>query len=171
MVTELPVRIEFSLPDGWQAASPDEVGTPGVAFVALHPASTDRGANEFTTNLTIAGEIRDPALPMATIADESVHRLENIAESVRVRDRTDLGPADTPGMTQVLDIEMGQGKRLVQCQVYLPMDDVHDRRRRAVLELVLTCTPDQLDDARSDFQRFVGTVRPAQKGLGDHTSR
>lgn len=162
MVTELPVRIEFSLPDGWQAAPPDEVGAPEVAFVALHPASTDGGANGFTTNLTVAGEIRDPALPMATIADESVQRLESVAESVRVRDRTDLGPVDAPGMTQVLDIEMGQGKRLVQCQVYLPMDDVHDPRRRAVLELVLTCTPEQLDDVLSDFQRFLGTIRPAQ---------
>jgi hypothetical protein len=161
MVTELPVRIEFSLPDGWHAAPPDEVGAPGVAFVALHPASTGGSANGFTTNLTIAGEIRDPAVPMATIADESVHRLETVADSVRVRDRTDLGPSDAPGMTQVLEIEMGQGKRLVQCQVYLPMDDVHDRSRRAVLELVLTCTPEQLDDVLPDFQRFVGTVQPA----------
>lgn len=161
MVTELPVRIEFSLPDGWQAAPPDQVGASGVAFVAVRPASTDGEANGFTANLTIAGEIRDPALPMATIADDAVHRLENIAESVRVRDRTDIGPSDAPGMTQVLDLEMGQGKQLVQCQIYLPMDDVHDPRRRAVLELVLTCTPEQLDDARADFQRFVGTVRPA----------
>jgi hypothetical protein len=158
MVTELPVRIEFSLPDGWQAAPPDEVGVPGVAFVALHPAS----ANGFTANLTVAGELRDPALPMATIADESVHRLEGAAESVRVRDRTDFGPSDTPGMTQVLDMEMGQGKRLVQCQIYLPVEDAHDPRRRAVLELVLTCTPEQFDDVLPGFQRFVGTVRPAQ---------
>jgi hypothetical protein len=158
MVTELPVRIEFSLPDGWQAAPPDEVGAPGAAFVALHP---DGEANGFTTNLTIAGEIRDPALPMTTIADDSVRRIEEVAESVRVRDRTDLGPADAPGMTQVLDVEMGQGKRLVQCQIYLPLDDIHDPRRRAVLELVLTCTPEQLEAVVPDFQRFVGTIRPA----------
>ena len=37
MVSELPVRIEFSLPEGWQATPPDEAGAPGVAFVALHP--------------------------------------------------------------------------------------------------------------------------------------
>jgi hypothetical protein len=164
MVNELPVRIDFSLPDGWQAAPPDEVGAPGIAFVAVRPSTTDSGANGFTANLTIAGEIRDPALPMTTIADESVHRLEGVAESVNVRDRKGFGSDDAPGMTQVLDLEMGQGERLVQCQVYLPMDDVHDRTRRAVLELVLTCTPEQLDDARSDFQRFVGTIRPAQTG-------
>jgi hypothetical protein len=160
MVTELPVRIEFSLPDGWQSAPPDEVGAPGVAFVALRPAST----GGFTTNLTIAGETRDPALPMTTIADEAVHRLESVAESVRVRDRRDFGPDDTPGMTQLLDLEMDQGKQLVQCQIYLPMDDVHDQHRRAVLELVLTCSPEQFDDALPDFQRFVGTIRSAQVG-------
>jgi hypothetical protein len=157
MATELPVRIEFSLPDGWQAAPPDEVGAPGVAFVAVRPVATDG----FVTNLTIAGEIRDPALPMATIALESVHRLESIAESVRVRDRRDFGSDGSPGMTQVLDVEMGQGKRLVQCQVYLPVDDVHDARRRAVLELVLTCMFEQFDEVLPEFQRFVGTVRPA----------
>jgi hypothetical protein len=160
MVTELPVRIEFSLPDGWQAAPPDEVGAPGVAFVAVHPASIGSEANGFTANLTIAGEIRDPALPMTTIADESVHRLETVAESVRVRDRADFGHGDAPGITQVLDIEMGQGKRLAQHQVYLAMNDAHDQR--TVLELVLTCTPEQLDDVLSDFQQFVGTVRPAE---------
>jgi hypothetical protein len=164
MVTELPLRIEFSLPDGWQAAPPDEIGASGAAFAALRPASTDGGTGGFTTNLTIAGEIRDPALPMATIADESVRRLEGIAGSVRVRDRTDFGSGEAPGMTQVLDIEMGQGKRLVQCQIFLPVDDVHVPGRRAVLELVLTCTLEQLADVLSDFKRFVGTIRPAQVG-------
>jgi len=163
MVTELPVRIEFSLPDGWQAAPPDEVGAAGVAFVAVHPASNNGGANGFTTNLTIAGEILDPAVPMATIADESVRRLEGVAESVGVRGRTEFSP-DAPGMTQVLDIDMGQGKQLVQCTIYLAADDVHDPSRRAVLELVLTCTPEQFDEALPDFQRFVGTIRPAQAG-------
>ncbi|MFI5588395.1 hypothetical protein ACIA5G_25305 [Amycolatopsis sp. NPDC051758] len=154
MVTELPVRIEFALPDGWQAAPPDEVGAPEVAFVAVRPVSP----GGFVTNLTIAGEIRDPAVRMATIADESVHRVENVAESVRVRDRADLGQGDAPGLTQLLDIELAEGKRLVQCQVYLPIDDAHDQH--TVLELVLTCTPEQFDDVASDFQRFVGTVRP-----------
>jgi hypothetical protein len=154
MVTELPVNIEFSLPDGWQAAPPDEVGAPEVAFVAVHP-----DGDGFTANLTIAGEIRDPALPISTIADDSVQRLESVTESVRVRDRVDLGPEDSPGMTQVLDIEMGQGKQLVQCQVYLSLADIHDPRRRAVLELALTCTREQLEDVLPDFQRFVGTIR------------
>ena len=157
MVTELPVNIEFSLPDGWQAAPPDEVGAPEMAFVAVHPDGEDDG---FTTNLTVAGELRDPALPIAAIADDSVHRIGKVAESVRVRDRVDLGPGDSRGMTQVLDIEMGQGKQLVQCQVYLSLDDIHDPRRRAVLELALTCKRERLEAVLPDFQRFVGTIRP-----------
>jgi len=157
MASELPVRIEFSLPDGWRATPPDEAGAPGVAFVALHPAS----ANGFTANLTIAGEFRDPKLSMTSIADESVSRLAKVASSVQVRDRVTVGSADAPGISQVLDIVMGPNERLVQCQVYVSMQDVHDPRRRAVLELVLTCTPDQLDAVFADFQAFVRTVRPA----------
>jgi hypothetical protein len=160
MVSELPVRIEFSLPEGWQATSPDEAGAPGVAFVALHPAS----ANGFTANLTIAGEFRDPKLPMSAIADESVQRLEKVAGSVHVRDRVAVGSDDAPGISQVLDIVMGPSQRLVQCQVYVSMQDIYDPRRRAVLELVLTCTPEQLDDVFADFQAFVRTVRPAATG-------
>jgi hypothetical protein len=155
MVTELPVHIEFSLPDGWQAASPDEVGAPEMAFVAVRS-----GEDGFTTNLTVAGEIRDPAMPISAIADDSVHRIGEVAGSVRVRDRVALGPDGSPGMTQVLDIEMEQGEQLVQCQVYLSLDDIHDPQKHAVLELALTCTRERLDDVLPDFQRFVGTIRP-----------
>lgn len=157
MATELPVRIEFTLPDGWQATPPDEAGAPGVAFVALHPSSS----NGFTANLTIAGQFRDPTLPMTAIADESVRRLSEVAGEVHVRDRVEVGSPDSPGITQVLDIDVGVSERLVQCQVYVSMQDVYDVRKRAVIELVLTCTPDQLDNVFADFQNFVRTVRPA----------
>lgn len=159
MVTQLPVRIEFSLPEGWQAAPPDEVGAPGVAFVALHRSS----ANGFTANLTIAGQFREPELSMDAIAEESVHRLEETAGAVRVRQRREVGSADAPGITQVLDIKVGAEHplELVQCQVFVSMHDVDDPARRAVLELVLTCTRAQLDYVFEDFQEFVRTVRPA----------
>jgi hypothetical protein len=157
MATQLPVRIEFSLPDGWQAASPDEAGAPGVAFVALHPGS----ANGFTANLTIAGQFREPDVPMDAIADESVHRIEEAVGSVHVRRRAEVGSDESPGITQVLDIEVGTGQELVQCQVYVSVHDVDDPAKRAVLEFVLTCTPDQLDDVFTDFQDFVRTVRAA----------
>lgn len=164
MVTQLPVRIEFSLPDGWQAAPPDEVGAPGVAFVALHQAS----ANGFTANLTIAGQIREPDLTMEAIADESVRRLSDTAGSVHVRKRTAVGSAEAPGITQVLDLELGAEHplQLVQCQVYVSLQDVDDPAKRAVLELVLTCTPAQLDVVFEDFQQFVRTVRPAGAAQG-----
>lgn len=157
MATELPVRIEFSLPEGWQAAPPDEAGAPGVAFVALHPAS----ANGFTANLTIAGRFRDAKLPMEQIADESVERLMDAVGDVEVRRRVPVGNADAPGITQVLDIQVGTGHPLVQCQVYVSLIDDSHPDRRAVLELVLTCKPGQLDAVFEDFQAFVRSVRLA----------
>ena len=72
MATTLPVKISFSLPDGWQAAPPDEVEAPGAAFVALHPATSDEGV---TANLTIAGRMRNDSATMWDIAAESVQRL------------------------------------------------------------------------------------------------
>ena len=159
MVTQLPVRIEFKLPGGWQAAPPDEVGASGVAFVALRTGSVD----DFTPNITIAGQFRDPDLSMGTISDESVRRLEQNYGGVNVRQRTEVGSAEAPGITQVLDIMATVDSRpvpLVQCQVYLSMADVDDPAKRVVLELVLTCKPSQLEDVFEDFQQFVRTVRP-----------
>src|SRR3954447_24696216 len=96
MATELPVRIEFTLPDGWQATPPDEAGAPGGAFVALHPTSR----NGFPATLTIAGQFRDPTLPMTEIADESVRRLSEVAGDVHVRDRVEGGAPGPPRPTQ-----------------------------------------------------------------------
>lgn len=161
MATELPIRIEFSLPDGWQAAPPDEVGAPGVAFVALHPASADDG---FTANITIAGQYRAPELTMEHLADESVQRMQDDVGTVQVRQRNEVGSEDAPGITQVLDITTTVDNRplsLVQCQVHVSMQDVQDPAKRVVTELVLTCKPAQLDEVFGDFQEFVSSVRPA----------
>ncbi|MQA09833.1 MAG: hypothetical protein GEU98_15040 [Pseudonocardiaceae bacterium] len=161
MVSHLPIRITFSLPDGWQAAPPDEVGASGVAFVALHPGSADG----FTPNITIAGQFRDPELSMEAIADESVRRLEDETGTVQVRQRTDVGSEGAPGITQVLDIMATVDNRplpLVQCQVHVSMHDIDDPSKRAVIELILTCKPTQLEDVFGDFQEFVRTVRPAE---------
>lgn len=165
MATQLPVRIEFSLPEGWTAAPPDEVGAPGVAFVALHP----RSIAGFTANITIAGQVRDPELTMTALADESVRRLEANTGPVHVRMREEVGTDIAPGITQTLDILAtvdGQALSLVQTQVLVSMRDVHDPDRRVVLELVLTCTPEQLDDVLGDFRRFVRGVRPAGATAG-----
>lgn len=159
MATTLPVRIEFSLPEGWQPAAPDEVGAPGVAFVALHPESHDG----FTANITIAGKFRDDLADLVTLADESVRRLSEAA-TVRVAKREQGGTPDAPALTQTLRLSgrlRGLPLELVQSQVYLVMQDVHDPAKRAVLEFALTAKPTQLDAVQEDFKEFIRSIRPA----------
>ncbi|HLV58062.1 MAG TPA: hypothetical protein VKY81_04215 [Natronosporangium sp.] len=159
--------INFRLPDGWQAAPPDEVGAPGAAFVALHPASRDG----FTANITISGEVRNDVATLEEIADESVERLRRASSQLVVTDRREVGTPDAPGFSQVVrlvaDVD-GTPRQLVQTQVYLSLLDVDDPRRRVVLELVLTSTVGQLATVIGDFQRFLRTVRPLTPG--DRTS-
>ncbi|MGV9789995.1 hypothetical protein [Streptomyces sp. NPDC003435] len=167
MTAELPVKISFSLPEGWQPAPPDEVGAPGVAFVALHPTSVDQG---FTANITISGEMRNDAATMWQIAEESVHRLGQ-AGTVEVVKKHDAGTADIPGLTDspgvVQNLRLhttlkGRPLELCQSQVYLGMEDIRNPAKRAVIELVLTATSAQLGHVVEDFQSFLRTVRPAE---------
>ncbi|MEU9477389.1 hypothetical protein [Streptomyces sp. NPDC048191] len=167
MTTTLPVKITFSLPDGWQAAPPDEVGAPGVAFVALHPASIDG----FTANITIAGRMRNDSATMWEIADESVRRLQQ-AGPVEVVKKAEVGSPDIPGLTDspgvVQNLRLhttlrGEPLELLQSQVYLGMEDVRNPAERAVLEFVLTAKPTQLDAVIGDFQAFLRTVHPADE--------
>lgn len=158
MATTLPVKIEFSLPEGWQPAPPDEVGAPGVAFIALHLDSRDG----FTANITIAGKLRDET-DLVTMADESVQRLSGSA-TVHVAKRTEAGTPEAPALTQTLRISTsmrGLPVELVQSQVYLSVHDKHDPTKHAVLELALTAKTSQLDQVADDFQDFVRSVRPA----------
>jgi hypothetical protein len=159
MTTQLPVRIEFQLPDGWRPAPPDEVGAPGAAFVALHPDPDP----DFTANITISGAYRPDEASLAEIADESVHRLEQSVGQVRLRNRAEVGTEDAPGLTQALDLSTvinDHQRDLVQCQVYLAMKDIDEPSKRAVIELALTSTPGQFGDVIADFQQFVRSVRP-----------
>jgi hypothetical protein len=156
MATQLPVRIEFSLPEGWTAAPPDEVGAPNAAFVALHPPAHDG----FTTNITISGDYRDDVVELATVAEESVARLTKSVGGVRVVTRT----AVDDGYTQTLEIKStieGQSLDLLQCQAYLSMHDVEEPSKRAIIDLVLTTTADRFDEFVKDFQYFVRTVKPS----------
>lgn len=164
MATTLPVPVEFALPEGWQAAPPDEVGAPGAAFVALHRASHGSG---FTANITVDGEYREDDATLTAIADASVDQLRGVSESVARSQRRELGSGEAPGLAQVLEVSTmidGTQRPLVQYQVYLSMPDLTDSRRRAVVRLVLTATPGQLDAVTSDFQEFVSSVRPAPNG-------
>ncbi|MBB4908804.1 hypothetical protein [Actinophytocola algeriensis] len=162
MATQLPVRIEFRLPDGWQAAPPDEVGAPGAAFVALHRGSVDHG---FTANITVAGQIREPNLSLDAIGDESVRRLTDAMDSVSLRERAHAGSAAAPAMTQLLDVTTTANERtlrLVQNQVYLSVRDVDEPAVHAVLEFTLTCTPAQVATVVDDFRTFVAGIQTSR---------
>ena len=167
MTTMLPIKISFSLPDGWQAAPPDEVGAPGVAFVALHLASMD----EFTANITIAGRMRNDSASLWQIADESVRHLQQ-AGPVEVIKKTEAGTPDAPGLTDAPGVIQnlrlsttlkGEPLELLQSQVYLGMEDIKDPAKRVVIELVLTMKPSQFGQVIEDFEKFIRTVRPADE--------
>lgn len=156
MATTLPVRINVRLPDGWQAAPPDEVGEPDMAFVALHP---DSGAN-----ITINGALRPVSTPLTESADESVTGLRRACPVVRVVERRELGTPGRPGLTQVLKLVAdlnGTETRLVQTQVFLSFLDVQDAWSRAVVRLALTAAPDRFERPIRDFRDFIRTIRQA----------
>src|SRR5438128_1923335 len=135
MAATLPVPIEFSLPDGWLAPPPDEVGATGVAFVAIEPESRDG----FTANITISGELREDTANLEWIADESVQRLGKIGR-VQIIKRTQVGSGLAPALTQNLRLATqlhGRPIDLVQSQVFLVMRDTSEPLKRAVIELAL----------------------------------
>ncbi|GAB2987111.1 hypothetical protein [Saccharothrix stipae] len=155
MATTLPVPIEFSLPDGWLSAPPDEVGAPQAAFVALHPGSSAG----FTANVTISGEVRADDATLAQIAERAAARLADGVGPVEVGRRNELESAYTQVVRLTAPID-GRPVDLVQLQVFLAMADVRDERRRAVLQIVLSATPAQFEDLVGDFQAFLKTIRP-----------
>ncbi|GAA2101896.1 hypothetical protein GCM10009801_75530 [Streptomyces albiaxialis] len=159
MPTTLPVPVVFRLPEGWSPADPDKVGAPGVAFAALYPELDDG----FRASITIDGEYRPDVASLAEIADESVQRMRELADSVEVVDRAEVGSPDAPGLTQVMrfSAQAGGARRdLVQVQAYLAMLDVNTPNKRAVIRVALTATAAQTDAVIGDFQEFLGTVRP-----------
>ncbi|WP_259299944.1 hypothetical protein [Streptomyces aurantiacus] len=155
----MPVPLELRLPEGWHAASPERMGVPDAAFVALH-AHPDDG---FTANVTVDSAYRPDAAPLAEIGDESVADLAGVAETLDVTSRREIGSAAAPGLTQTLALTTavnGVRRELTQSQVYLSLLDVHDPGRRVVVRLILTATAAQHDDVLEDFRDIVATVRP-----------
>jgi hypothetical protein len=158
MATTLPVQIEFSLPDGWLAAPPDEVGAPTAAFVALSPEPGDG----FRANITIAGHEHNGTKSLSAMAEESVQRLSQ-GGPVRVGQRAPVGGWEAPGLTQTLHLSttlQGHPIELTQAQVYLDMADVTDPSKRAVIELALTSRTSQFDGVIDEFREFVASVAP-----------
>ncbi|MBO0651633.1 hypothetical protein J1792_02070 [Streptomyces triculaminicus] len=163
MAASLPVPIEFRLPEGWLPARPEGVDAPAVAFAAVHP-QPDAG---FTANITVDGEYRSDAATLAELADESMERLREVAESVVVTHRREAGSPDVPALTQRVAFSAVAGdtrRDLIQSQVYLSMPDIEEPHKRAVVRLALTATAAQHDAVRGDFQDFVRTVRPHTEG-------
>jgi hypothetical protein len=159
VATTLPAPIEFRLPEGWRPAPPDEVGAPGAAFVGLHP-DPDNG---FTANITVDGEGYTEAASLPELADASIRTLQETGAEVSLADRSEVGSADAPGLTQTLSVRAavnGAPRDLVQSQVYLSMVDTEDHSRGVVIRLVLTASAEQFAAVLPDFQYFVWTVRP-----------
>ncbi len=163
----LPVPLTCELPQGWQAAPPDEVGAPQAALVALHLASRGQG---FMPNITVTGRTRTGAASLSTIAEESVKRLQENVGAVRVVKRAEVGTSeapglvDAPGLVQNLHIDAtvnGQPMELAQSQFFLVLEDERQPSERAEIEIALTAKSDQLQEVLEDYQEFLRTVRPA----------
>ncbi|MFH9400016.1 hypothetical protein ACH4JS_09525 [Streptomyces sp. NPDC017638] len=151
--------LEFRLPEGWLPAGPDGLGAEHAAFVAVH-SEPDAG---FAATIAIDGEMLTDAVSPAHLADESVQRLREVAASVVVTDRREVGTVEAPALTQRLvfsTVADGALRDLVQSQVYLFMSDVEDSRKQAVIRLILTASVSQHGTVLRDFQEFVRTVRP-----------
>ncbi|MYT73157.1 MULTISPECIES: hypothetical protein [unclassified Streptomyces] len=163
----LPVPLTCEIPEGWEAAPPEEVGAPQAAFVALHSASRGSG---FMPNITVTGTVREDGASLHRVADESVQRLQETVGPVTLVKRTDVGThfkpslIDAPGVVQNLRIAAnvnGQPEQLAQSQLILLLEDPDQPRRLAEIEIALTARFDQLQDVLDDFQEFLRTVRPA----------
>jgi hypothetical protein len=156
--------MEFRLPEGWLPARPEGFDAVGVAFAAVHP-QPDAG---FAANITIDGEASPAAVTPADLANESVERLREVAESVEMTHRREVGSADAPALPQRLafaSVIDGTRRDLVQSQVYLSLSDIEDPHKHAVIRLAPIATAAQHDAVLGDFQDFVRTVRPnTEKG-------
>ncbi|NYH78419.1 hypothetical protein FHR84_001744 [Actinopolyspora biskrensis] len=168
MATELPIPITFEIPNGWQAADPDRIGAPEAAFVAVHPESQQPHS---LASITIDGHVQSEAETLAGTADESVQNVEQLARTVTVTHRSELGTPASPGLGQVLRMSVeinGVERELFQCQIYLALVDVSGPERRAILRLVLTANQQQYTELMDDFQQFVASVAPDESIEAKH---
>ncbi|UUY47561.1 hypothetical protein NRK68_10220 [Streptomyces yangpuensis] len=159
MPTVLPVPIEFRLPEGWLPARPEGAGVSDVAFAAVH----SRPGAGFTANITIDGGFPKDGVTLTEIADASVERLRELAESVEMVHRSEVGSEDAPALTQRLSFSAvadGARHELLQSQVYLFLVDTENPHKRAMIRLALTATTAQHGEVLHQFQDFVRSVRP-----------
>jgi len=159
VVATIPVPIQFSLPEGWRSVPPDLLDAAESAFVALRPP----GVKGFTPNITVSGDLQDPAVPLAQLADAAVERLRRGAPDAELGTRKESGSDRGPGLTQAVRMTLllnNLPEQLVQLQVFLGITDTRDPNRYAVLEIVLSALAEQFQEVVGDFQKFLSTIRP-----------
>jgi lipoate synthase len=142
--------LEYTPPPGWRPVEPASVGAHDADLVLLH----DSSRTDFTANITVTATEHD-SRSIVDVADESVARLAETFTDVVLMRRNDI---DDDGVAQVVRLH-GAGRDLVQTQVHLLLPE--ENGGAVVLQLVLTSTPDQLDEVVDDFQSFVAGMRPA----------
>ncbi|NEB14813.1 hypothetical protein G3I32_39355 [Streptomyces coelicoflavus] len=159
MPHNLPIPLSFKLPDGWQPATPrSEFADEDVAFAAVRSLPKA----DFVSNITIDGELLPDTVNLNLLADESVRRLIEVAESVVVTDRREVFSDAAPALIQVLSfsaIAGGVRRKLVQSQMFLVMVDVKDSRRRVAIRTVLTTDVNQYASVVPEYQIFLRSIR------------
>ncbi|MGC0251684.1 hypothetical protein [Pseudactinotalea sp. Z1748] len=170
MTTALPIPIEFDLPTGWSAVSPEEVGATPLAHVALH----DRAQGRFRANITIAGGLRadsqagqaGPAGPaeLEELGEAAFARLAQGAGATMVQRRA-ISPHGAPGLAQVVQVSTaieGGPIDLTQGQAYLHLTDPQEPGRQMMVEIVLTCLAEDSGELLPQFEELVASVRPTR---------
>jgi hypothetical protein len=147
--------LSLTIPEGWRWVDPEQGGAPGAQALLLHDASR----TDFTANVTVTITYRPDGADIADVARESVDRLRRISEDVSVLRHTEIGTPEAPGVAQVVRLRV-DAKDLLQTQVHLALVDLADPLRRMIVQLMLTATPDQLDEVVPGFQALVSSVRP-----------
>ena len=157
----LPVPVTFELPNAsWRPADPAELGVSNAAFAALRQTDDDSG---FTPILTITGGVREDALSLEEIADESLAVLRQQGEEVELIQRESHGAAAAPGLTQLMGCQaMVDGRRfdVRQGQAIAAYVDESNPSLRAVQLYTVTCTYRQFPVVGREFQEFLASLKP-----------
>ena len=157
----LPVPVTFELPNAsWRPADPAELGVSNVAFAAVRHSDDD---TDFTPILTISGGVREDALSLEEIADESLAVLGQQGDEVELIQRQSHGVAAAPGLTQLMGCQaMVDGRRfdVRQGQAIAAYIDESDPSLRAVQLYTVTCTYRQFPVVGREFQEFLASLKP-----------
>lgn len=139
-MTQLPVSVQFGLPDGWEPVPAED-----VAFAAMRSP---------TAGIMLTGGVWPVWVPLRDVAAEAVADLRETASEVTVLSGDEIGSG---GFVQELRFTVDD-ETLVRSEVYLVMGE--GPGRRAVVRAALTCTREEFDVLAADFRAFVGSLGP-----------